>query len=416
MIDIQLLRLCIVRSDYYRVVGCVRLDALDTKTRVMIKDIGRYYEKHESHGTIDFSTFIPFVERLHPDREDEEVTAFRNIMKNMTKAYPDEDTRNAIFYQIGELNLVRQLANVVDGFTAGKEIDPVDATREALKHYDKSVESFSVDLKTDRLDDYFDDLDNDEGLTWRLECLNKAMKPLRPGMFGLIAARPDQGKTSFIADQLSYMAKQTDQPFLWLNNEGSREEIASRIYQAALNMTSEEVRDLDHDKRYELYCEALNGENKIQVVDVQGWNNSQVQDIIEQINPRLVVFDMLDHVHGFNDAPRRDLQLEYLYQWVREHSVTHNYTALATSQISEEGKNERFPGLGMLKDSKTGKQGATNFQLMMGSMEDDIQYINTRWLVLPKNKIRVSRSQPLKAQVTFDRDKSRFRELEIDAL
>ena len=47
----------------------------------------------------------------------------------------------------------------------------------------------------------------------------------------------------------------------------------------------------------------------------------------------------------------------------------------------------QFPTLGMLKDSKTGKQGACDFQLMIGASNDP-NLSGLRYLSLPKNKLR----------------------------
>jgi replicative DNA helicase len=67
--------------------------------------------------------------------------------------------------------------------------------------------------------------------------------------------------------------------------------------------------------------------------------------------------------------------------------VKYDCIGLATSQISNEGDGLQFPSLGMLKDSKTGKQGACDFQLMIGASNDP-GLAPVRWLGLPKNKLR----------------------------
>lgn len=56
------------------------------------------------------------------------------------------------------------------------------------------------------------------GLRWRLQCLNKSLGSLRKGDFGAIFARPETGKTTFLADQISYMLDQTEQPLLWFKS------------------------------------------------------------------------------------------------------------------------------------------------------------------------------------------------------
>jgi len=57
------------------------------------------------------------------------------------------------------------------------------------------------------------------GLRWRLEFLNKSLGSLRKGDFGFIFARPETGKTTLLASEVSKMVEQTDGDILWFNNE-----------------------------------------------------------------------------------------------------------------------------------------------------------------------------------------------------
>jgi replicative DNA helicase len=96
---------------------------------------------------------------------------------------------------------------------------------------------------------------------------------------------------------------------------------------------------------------------------------------------------MIDNVRGFNVGGDAHHRLEEMYKWARECAVKYDCVILATSQISAEGDGQQFPTLGMLKDSKTGKQGACDFQLMIGAVNDS-NLEGVRWLSLPKNKLR----------------------------
>jgi replicative DNA helicase len=71
-----------------------------------------------------------------------------------------------------------------------------------------------------------------------------------------------------------------------------------------------------------------------------------------------------------------------------------------------------FPTLGMLKDSKTGKQGACDFQLMIGATNDPMM-ASHRYMGLPKNKLRRegAPSDP-RATVVFEPQIARYRDVE----
>jgi replicative DNA helicase len=416
MIDIQLLRLMRVRSDFNKIKSALNINALETKTRSIVHAVDQYYKKHKSHGKIDFSVFIPFMERnVYPDMSTDDKAVHLAIVKNMTKNYPDADTRYNILEGIHERNFVHRMANVSDSYTKGEDIDPIAEISSAMDRYKLGVGVGKMPEVGEDIDHLLEDMDNDSGLHWRLPVLNKSMRPLRGGDFGIIAARPDQGKTSFMCSELSFMAPQCpkDRPILWLNNEGPGYAIRPRLMQAALDCTTEDLLlKKEAGTLYDEYYEAMGGQNRVRIMDIHGYNNSQVESLIDDIEPSLIIYDMIDNVHGFGHAARTDLALEQMYQWAREKAVKYDASALATSQISAEGIDEKYPGLGMLKDSKTGKQGACDFQLMIGSMETKPELANARWLSLPKNKLRRVKSNRLLEQVTFDRDKARYKEID----
>jgi replicative DNA helicase len=79
------------------------------------------------------------------------------------------------------------------------------------------------------------------GLRWRLHCLNRSLGPLREGDFGFVFARPESGKTTFLADQITNFAEQATRPIIWFNNEEQGEKVRLRTFQASLGLTSDEL-------------------------------------------------------------------------------------------------------------------------------------------------------------------------------
>jgi hypothetical protein len=109
-----------------------------------------------------------------------------------------------------------------------------------------------------------------------------------------------------------------------------------------------------------------------------------------------------------NGGQRTDQVLEGMYQWARELAVRYKLIALATSQISAEGDGLAYPTLGMLKDSKTGKQGAVDFIITLGK-KNEIMYENIRFIGLTKNKLHVEgQKRSPHAEVVFAATEGRF--------
>ena len=388
MIDLQLLRILKHRAEYYKVIDRVPKETIDEATRALLKDFGKYFERFPDHERINMQTFAPLFSSWHPKLTLEKRQHYAELLKKAHKDVPDEE-RDGIMQSLLELRLASDLANILLRFEEG-ELENINSA------IDNATTSFRIDARVRGLDyvrpDVTKNLEqeiNDEGLHWRLECLNRSMRGLRPGDFGILAMRPDKGKTTMVASEITHMAAQTDRPILWLNNEGPGDRIYTRLWQAALGMKMSELIDLHKaNNLIQSYEKAVKGDQfKIKVFDIHGMDNYAVERIVEQNKPALVVYDMIDNIRGFSDAGRTDERLEKMYQWARELAVKYEFAGIATSQISVEGANTMYPPDSALKDSKTGKQGACDFIIMGGSV-DDPGYKSQRFIGVPKNKLR----------------------------
>jgi replicative DNA helicase len=136
----------------------------------------------------------------------------------------------------------------------------------------------------------------------------------------------------------------------------------------------------------------------------------QVDAMIDAANAGIIVYDMIDKIRGFDmNGGRTDERLEEMYDWGRNTAVKYESVGLASSQISNEGDGLQFPSLGMLKDSKTGKQGACDFQIMIGA-SNDAGLQGYRFIGMPKNKIKREGAQgDPRATVLFDGERARYK-------
>lgn len=419
MIDLILLRLLKHRKDFNQLYGVLPKDSkiVDVKTLAILEDFSKYFDNYPSHDTIDVATFLPRFRAWHPGLNDEQFASYQRTIVSACTQEPDEDQRRNILAWIADVEMMTRMANLVEDHTNGDLDDAFTAINAAMDNYRRRLDiKFSgfIDIPIEEL--LQEEFDN-SGVSWRLSSLNGSMRRMRAGDFGIIAARPDKGKTSFLASEATFIAPQLpeDKNVLWLNNEGPGKRIIPRLYQAALNLTMQEM--LEMAKAGTLvpaYRKAIGGRlDKMRVVDIHGMNNGQVEMIIQDNNPGLIIYDMIDNIRFNGEASRTDLALEYMYQWARERSVKYEAIGWATSQISNDGDGLMFPTLGMLKDSKTGKQGACDFQLMIGS-SNDTNLAGSRWLGLVKNKLRHpdGPSDP-RAEVIFDGRRSRYKDVEI---
>jgi replicative DNA helicase len=404
------------RGDFYKLKDMLPASNIDPQALAILADFEKYFEKFPTHTSVDMTTFLPRFKAWHPKMSDEKFNSFRAMLLN-TVAEPDEDQRKNILAELSELELMTKLANLAEEFQQGELPDAYDAVNRTMDSFRDRTGRRAISYIDIPIGELLQDEFDDTGVSWRLDCLNASMRRLRPGDFGIIAGRPDKGKTSFISSEVTFFADQlpSDRNIVWLNNEGPGKRIIPRLYQSALNLSMNDMKALHSEGvLVDKYREAIGGRlDKIRIVDVHGFATGQIESILEESNPGVIVYDMIDNIRGFGDAARTDLMLEEMYKWARERSVKYDCIGLATSQISNDGDGLQFPTLGMLKDSKTGKQGACDFQLMIGA-SNDIGLAGSRFISLPKNKLRRpdGASDP-RAEVVFDGTRARYRDIEV---
>lgn len=410
MIDLQVLRIVKYRTEFYKFRGRVPEAAMDSQTNALLADFQHYFEQLPDHDKIKHASFLTIFRARHPTLTAEQRSSFEKIIKHALETDVPEDEKNAMMRSLLELRLGTQIANLIASYDAGDIANLPGAIGEALDGYKADAGIRGLDYLQDDIDDLLSEEVDDTGLRWRLAAMNESARGLRPGDFGIIAGRPDKGKTTFIASELTHLAAQLPegQCAIWLNNEGPGKRIIPRLYQAALGATMSQLVALrGAGKTKEAYAKVMGAVDRIRIVDIHNCDNFTVESIVEQHKPGIVVYDMIDNIRGFGDAARTDLGLERMYQWARELAVKHEHAGLATSQISNDGDGLQFPTLGMLKDSKTGKQGACDFQIMIGASNDP-GLAGLRYIGLPKNKLR-REGAPADPRATVKYDPARAR-------
>ena len=259
----------------------------------------------------------------------------------------------------------------------------------------------------------------ENGLKWRLERFNEVISPLILGDFIVVAARPEVGKTTFLASEVTKMAAQLpkDKKVLWFNNEWTGYQIRNYLYRAALNKTDSEL-GKDLNKAASEYLAELGAIDKIQIFDVFKRSYKDIETIIKSYNVGLIVIDMLDNVMGFNKSgipETTDEKFGRLYHWASNLScqvapviVTSQVPRLAESKSKEDDLldvklEKRYPPMERLVGSGTLKQGAARVIIMIGKDENTG---DARFIHIPKNKL--TGKDGYKCELAIDRQRARY--------
>ena len=260
-----------------------------------------------------------------------------------------------------------------------------DSLIEKFKDFEEDeVEDKEFNFQSMDLDDIYEEQEKNPGLRWRLNWLNKSLGSLRKGNFGFIFARPETGKTTFLASEITHMIKQTDGDILWFNNEEANIGVAERINQAFAGVERNILKGQQRAAYKKHYKDIVGDRIKLVGNEItESTNPKVIEDILKKSNPALIIFDQIDKIKGFK-ADRNDLELKAIYQWARE--IAKKYApVIAVSQASGEADGKLWLTMNMVDGSKTGKQGEADWMLGIGKEQDNTSRL--RYFNILKNKL-----------------------------
>lgn len=414
MIDLALLRVVKYRDQWDKVYRYIPQSAIGKRTKAIVTDIGKYFEMHETHKKIDMTVFRSlFFTTWHKNMKEADVEYYNKVLTQMESDVSEEAKKNLI-NQLIELEFATALANDLSLYTSGEDIEIVHEVRLKLNRVESMLERTTMFEFAS-----FESMEEDEtlnmkGYEWPLPVMNEHYRNILAGDSYIIAARPGKGKTTFLCQLNASMAKQMpkNKKIIWFNNESRRQRIMSRQIQSALRATNQELQLMKQNGVLEQnYIEAMGSLDRVRVYDIHGKNHVYLMEILESIgieNVGAIICDMLDNVKfPLLDGGREDQRLEQMYQWYRELGVQYQCPTFASSQISNEGVGLMFPSENMLKESKTGKQGACDGILMIGSSDDPLR-AQYRGLSFPKEKHKLEGKEHMRAEVVFDADRGAY--------
>ena len=420
MIEIDLIQVLGDRIRYNKFKKYIKPHALSDKTTKIIDDIGLYFETYPEKTDVDwpeFSTWFKYVanKSLSESIAEEYQAVFDNLSVPRTATgLPEDIIRN--FIQLDYATVVAdKLQHILDGSDKHKLEDLIDDIEEYTVECKIDMTAASETISTE-LGDVLNKCVRSGGYTWRLEDLNIGIGPLHKGDMIVIAKRPEAGGTTFATSEITHMAAQDadNRPVLIFNNEEMGEKIMLRCYQSALNKTTLEIQG-DELKAVTDYNTALGGAKKIQLIDKADLNVAYCERMIRQLNPCIVVFNVLDKVQGFKKIGSEVDRQRKLAQWARGLAKRFDMITFAIAQADGSAEGEQWIYQNQIYGSKTGVPGEADVIITIGNTNDPSTE-NIRYIHVPKNKLPGdAKTDHTKRhgyfEVGFDGERGRFNSL-----
>lgn len=399
--DLELLKLMMQRNYYDNYSQFVVDETIQPETGVILQDFKAYYERFDKENEIDLSKFVPFFHQLrHVDLNKEDRVLFDKVFDNL-KGDLNKDIQDDLLNKLKAQSLGSELLKVNETIpTVDKYVEIVD------KHLQKEkLNTNIIEFVTDDIDIIIEELDPNKGHSWRIPALNTMLGKIQPGIFGVLGACSDVGKSSFLCSEMSNLCQQLDNKdeILWLNNENKGIRIKERLYQCMFNIRKDQL--YENVQEYKKQFADLGG-TKVKILDIHGQNYKYIEKLIKTRRPKVVLIDMMDHIAGFDakNAEASDVKYDRMYQWGLNLACVYDCYVICTSQLNAEAEGKAYPFITSLKGANgSSKRGAATWVMFIGRKFEQGCY-NIRYLYAPKTKLGVF----FKAEVQFDNETGLF--------
>lgn len=327
-----------------------------------------------SNDEVSFFSQYPFLKK---DEQELYSDLFKRL--NEIEAVPELDSLLERFKKKGT---AVQLAQAALNLAEGKEnLEEVYQLSQELLLAQPLARMGETEFISDDLEELLSGQRDGTGLTWRLKCLQQALGPLRRGDFGFVFARPETGKTTFLASEVGGFLNQVDRerPILWFNNEEQGDKVKVRCIQAFYNISQQDL-DASSSVYKQRWREDCSG--KLLIYDSANIERSRVESLVRERNPSLIIFDQIDKIKGFKDD-RPDLELGKIYIWARELAKTYA-PVIGVCQAGGSAENKMWLTMEDVVNAKTSKQAEADWILGIGTVHE---HANLRYLHISKNKL-----------------------------
>ena len=431
--DIDVLRFFMEAKYFHSHLGSLPHELFDSNVRGFLKWFEYYFKTYRKDKHIDVDK-LTLLMKLDKGTDKDEFKMSLLILNQLRKPI-DMTVKAAMLESLEERKLASEIALVLTRFNNGEEVDltldvlqkaQTSAKRRHITHAASWEDGDVYEMAKAEADisGYF--------FTFLPKEFYSAFRGLNEGDNMGVAAPTNKGKTSFLCALAVCFAKQRKEkleaynamvsapdwvepddhvpmkfrPVLYLINEGSAKKITPRIYKTALEVKQDKFLEYGaagilNDK----YVEVMGRRDAIRCVNIHNLRIQDVLKIIEAHDPFCVITDMTGRIKDYQAQGANDVvQLENVWNTLREHAEILNFIHVGTVQISAEGAGIFYPPITALQQSKTGIQTTWDFSIYIGyDMTASDAYKNYRSLHTPKSKrARQGFADEQKMLVVFD--------------
>ena len=381
-LEANIIAFCLRKVCYDRVKNILTKDMFDgdwSSIWVTLINAHAKYEKDLTHGELR-----ALFDTEHPALPDSARDRYRAHIDSLEDSSGDNyDLQYDIVKKFWMRNRARIISELSVDIFLGKSDEFGELQRLIESTAEDSIGEKTTYTEVDMgLEELLDSLTLEPDFAFNWDPLSKVVPGLDRGHFGIIFARPETGKTTFISFLAKKFLGQGLTVAVW-GNEEPAVRTKLRIIQSHFEVTREELFE-GRGQFSKAWTEQI--ADRLHVLDCVGTTIQEIDDWCKINKPDVVFIDQLDKVKIGGKFNRGDEKLKEIYLQAREIAKKNNCLVWGVSQASAEAEGMRNVEYQYLDNSKTGKAGEADLIIGIGKKNDDQGRDGLRHLCISKNK------------------------------
>ena len=381
-LEANIIAFCLRKVCYDRVKNILTKDMFDgdwSSIWVTLINAHAKYEKDLTHGELR-----ALFDTEHPALPDSARDRYRAHIDSLEDSSGDNyDLQYDIVKKFWMRNRARIISELSVDIFLGKSDEFGELQRLIESTAEDSIGEKTTYTEVDMgLEELLDSLTLEPDFPFDWEPLSGYVPGLDRGHFGIIFARPETGKTTFVSFLAKKFLEQGLTVAVW-GNEEPAVRTKLRIIQSHFKATRKEL----NEGRVK-YAEAWHREigSRLHVLDCVGTTIQEIDDWCKINKPDIVFIDQLDKVKIAGKYNRGDEKLKEIYLQAREIAKRNKCLVWGVSQASAEAESMMHVEYQYLDNSKTGKAGEADLIIGIGRTGDRSPENTKRYVCVSKNK------------------------------
>ena len=381
-LESNIVSFCLKRESYDRVKNILDASMFDGEWQGIWNSLVDIHAKYEQDVTK--AELQAYFDSANPALTDSARIRYWEHMEGLSDwAGNNKELQQDVMRDFWLRNQARKISELSVNIFLGKEKNFGELKRLIESTAEDSIGEKTTYTEVDMgLEELLESLTLEPDFPFNWDTLSPHVPGLDRGHFGIIFARPETGKTTFV----SFLAKKfLEQGFtvaVW-GNEEPAVRTKLRIIQSYFKATRKELSE-GRSKYAEVWHSEIS--DRLHVLDCVGTTIQEIDDWCKINKPDIIFIVQLDKVKISGKYNRGDEKLKEIYLQAREIAKKNKCLVWGVSQASAEAEGMRSVEDQYLDNSKTGKAGEADLIIGIGSKNDDEARNGTRYICVSKNK------------------------------